>query len=216
MRNRRHIHYSRAELAWISRYRRLARLRLHALFCERFNRRDVSMDNLKAFCTRMGWKTGRTGQFKPGQISWNKGKKMPYNANSARTQFKKGNLPHNTKYLGHERVSKDGYVEISVNEMNPHTGYERRYVLKHKYLWEQKYGPVPKGMCLKALDGDRQNTDPDNWELIPRGMLPLMNGFRGPNYQTAEPEVRPAILTLTKLRRAFGSRKQREGAHGAR
>jgi hypothetical protein len=77
---------------------------------------------------------------------------MPYNANSAATQFKKGGVPPNAKFLGYERVSKDGYIEISINQKNPHTGYERRFVLKHKYLWETQNGPVPAGMCLKCLD----------------------------------------------------------------
>jgi hypothetical protein len=196
------IPYSRKELAWIEKNAIVPRRLLHELFCGRFNRMDVSIENFRGLCKRKGFKTGRDGRFTPGTIPPNKGKKMPYNANTASTQFKKGHLPHNTKYLGHERISREGYSEISVAETNPHTWFERRYVLKHKYLWEQKHGPVPQGMCLKALDGNRLNTDPANWELIPRAMLPLMNGFRGPNYQAADPEIRPVILALTKLRHA--------------
>jgi len=127
---------------------------------------------------------------------------MPFNANCARTQFKKGGLPHNTKYLGHERVSVDGYIEISVAETNPYTGYGRRYVLKHKYLWERQHGPVPEGHVLKSLDGNRLNTDPSNWTLIPRSLLPFLNGHRGPYYDRAAPAVKPVILTLAKLKRA--------------
>ncbi|WP_201271494.1 HNH endonuclease signature motif containing protein [Sinorhizobium medicae] len=146
--------------------------------------------------------TGRTGNFETGSLPHNKGKKMPYHPNSARTRFKKGQLPHNTKYLGHERVSKDGYVEISVDEENPHTGFERRYVLKHRHLWEKQNGPVPDGMFLKCLDGNKQNTDPSNWELLPRATLPYLNGHRGFDYEAAEPEVRPAIIAVAKLRHA--------------
>nr|WP_282576146.1 HNH endonuclease [Sinorhizobium meliloti] len=54
---------------------------------------------------------------------------------------------------------------ISIDQKNPHTGFERRYVLKHRYLWEQKNGPLPAGTRLRCLDGDRQNTDPSNWEV---------------------------------------------------
>ncbi|MBN1567966.1 MAG: HNH endonuclease [Acidobacteria bacterium] len=196
----RDIPYSAAELKWIKNNRTMSRRAAHAAFCRKFGRSDVSVDNYKSLCTRKGWKTGRDGRMQPGNAPWNKGKTLPYNAGSARTQFKKGNLPHNTKYLGHERISKDGYIEISIAQRNPHTGFERRYVLKHKYLWEQENGPVPAGMCLKSKDGNRLNTDPSNWVPIPRGVLPLMNGFRGPNYQTAEPKVRPVILTLARLR----------------
>jgi hypothetical protein len=65
-----------------------------------------------------------------------------------------GQLPHNTQYLGHERVSKDGYVEVSIDEVYPHTGYGRRYLLKHVHKWEKANGPVPDGLCLKCVDGE--------------------------------------------------------------
>lgn len=196
------ILYSDTELAWIKEHATGSRREIHSLFCETFNRQDVNLSNFNALCKRKGWMTGRTGCFAKGAIPQNKGKKMPFNPNSARTQFKKGNTPHNTNYLGHERVSKDGYIEISIDETNPHTGYERRYVLKHRYLWEQKNGPLADGMCLKCLDGNRLNSDPANWEPIPRATLPYLNGHRGFNYETAEPEVRPAILTFAKLKHA--------------
>ena len=193
------IPYSAKELAWIKRHCTKPRREAHARFCAKFGR-DVSLKAYNALCKRKGWLTGRTGQIAPGSKPWNKGQKMPYNPNTAKTQFKKGQIPPNAKPLGHERISKDGYVEINIAERNPHTGYDRRYVLKHRHLWEKENGPVPAGMCLKSMDGNRQNTDPSNWALIPRGALPFMNGHRGHNYEAAEPEVKPAILTLDKLK----------------
>lgn len=210
--------YAPKELAWIKRHCTAPRREAHAAFCRRFNRADVSLGAFNGLCKRKGWTTGRTGCFPKGNVPHNLGKTRPFNANSARTQFKKGHLPHNTKYLGHERVT-DGYVEVSIAETNPHTGYERRYVLKHKYLWEQQHGPVPAGHVLKCLDGNRLNTDTSNWELISRSLLPLLNGHRGPNYDLAPQELKPAILTLAKLKRARRQRmnpvrlaKERQGA----
>ncbi len=194
----RSIKYSARELAFISRRRRMTRRALHAAFVRAFRRRDVSIDDLKALCTRKGWLTGRNGRFEKGIAPWNTGKTRPYNANSARTQFKKGGLPPNTKYLGHERVSKDGYVEISIKQVNPHTGFERRYVLKHRWLWEQINGPVPKGMALKC-EGDRLDTDPSNWELVPRALLPRLNGRFGRNYDSAPADLKPTIMAVAKL-----------------
>jgi HNH endonuclease len=196
------ISYTEAELAWIAANCALPRREAHAAFCEKFGRSDVSLQNYVGLCKRNGWLTGRTGHYAPGSMPANKGKKMPYNAKTAQTQFKKGHSPHNTKFAGHERLHEDGYVYTSINETNPHTGYERRYVLKHKHLWEQKHGPVPDGMVLKCLDGNKENTDPSNWELIPRGSLPFLNGFRGPHYASADDELKPVILTLAKLRAA--------------
>jgi len=201
------IRYSKDELAWIKRHRTLPRREAHQRFCEKFGRSDVTVDNLKALCTRKGWKTGRDGRITKGTAAWNAGKKMPpgkggNHPNARKTQFKKGKLPHNTRFLGHERVSKDGYVEVSIDEPNPHTGFERRYVLKHKYLWEKKNGKLPKGMCLKCLDDNRLNTDPSNWEAIPRGALPFLNGHRGYYYSEMPDELKPSVLALAKLKHA--------------
>lgn len=193
------IRYSQEELSWIEANKEKPRKEAHKEFCAKFSREDVKLTNYNSLCKRKGWLTGRTGQYPKGSIPMNKGKKMPFNANRARTQFKKGQLPHNTKFLGHERTTEDGYVEISINETNPHTGYERRYVLKHKWLWEQENGPVPEGHCLKCLDGNRQNTSPDNWEVIPRGLLPRLGAFRGRDFDNAPAEMKPTILAVTRL-----------------
>lgn len=193
--------YSETELLFIQKNREMPRRSLRDLFAKKFSRDDVTIDNIKSLCTRNGWKTGRDGRFSSGQESWNKGKKMPFNPNSAKTQFKKGQLPHNTKFEGHERISpKDGYVLISIKQENPHTGFERRYVLKHKYLWENENGPVPEGHFLKCLDGNRANCKPENWECLKNGMKPrLIPGRHGRDYDNAPPEIKPLILQTAKL-----------------
>ncbi len=201
------IIYSTAEMAWLEANSTLPISDYHRSFIEAFPREDVRPGNLHALRKRMGWRTGRTGHFTKGQVPANKGKKCPEGVggrhpNARRSQFKKGQEPHNTKHLGHERLSKDGYVEISVAETNPHTGYGRRYVHKHVHLWEALNGPVPEGHCLKSLDGDRTNTDPANWIAIPRGALPRLNGGRASRvmaYDTAPAELKPAILAIAQI-----------------
>lgn len=200
------IKYSAAEMRWLKANRSLVIGDYHARFCAKFGRADVSAVNLHSLRKRKGWKTGRTGCFERGVAPHNKGKAMPYHPNSERTRFKKGNRPHNTNYAGHERVSKDGYVEISVQQTNPHTGFERRYVLKHRWLWEQAHGPVPDGMCLKCK-GDVLNTDPSNWELVPRALLPRLNGRFGRGYDAAPNELKPAIMAVVKLEHEVRERR---------
>lgn len=202
------IRYSSDELAFIEARKSMPRRLLHDKFIKKFGRVDVSVDALKALCLRKGWRTGRTGCFEKGSVPANKGKKMPYNPKSARTQFKKGHRPASTKYLGHERVSRDGYVEISVQERNPHTGFERRYVLKHRWEWEKVNGPVPDGMALKCIDGNKSNTVPSNWKLIPRAMLPRLNGIYGRGYDHAPAEVKPTIMAVTELEYILSERKK--------
>lgn len=194
----RQIPYSRAELAFLEARKTLPISEFHAAFVKKFGRLDVTPGHLHALRKRKGWKTGRTGCFEKGLVPHNKGKPMPYHPNSAATRFKKGNRPHNTNYLGHERISQDGYVEISIDETNPHTGFERRYVLKHRWLWERQHGPVPEGMALKCK-GERTDCDPSNWELIPRALLPRLNGRFGRDYDAAPAELKPTIMAVTKL-----------------
>lgn len=192
--------YSAAELAWIEQHATVLRREAFAEFCTRFGRSDVSFANFNSLCKRKGWLTGRTGCFEKGIVPHNKGKPHPARGRAAQTQFKPGRMPHNTKYLGHERISKDGYVEISVATVNPHTGYWRRYVLKHVHLWTQANGPIPKGHCLKCVDGDKTNTDPSNWIPVPRALLPRLNGSHGRNaYDDAPAELKPVILAIAKL-----------------
>ncbi len=194
------IKYSAAQLMWIYHNHKRPRKEAWEEFCKKFNRDDVTVNNFDSLCYRKGWLTGRDGCYKKGQVPVNKGQKMPYNENSARMQFKKGQMPHNTKYIGHERVTKDNYIEISVVEINPWTGAATHYVLKHRYLWEKEHGKLPTDMCLKCLDGNRQNCDVANWKAIPRGALPFLNGFRGYDYDNAPSELKPVILTLAKLK----------------
>lgn len=193
------IRYSTAELRFVSALRDLPRRTLHQAFAILFERDDVSLAAIKALCSRKGWSTGRDGRFGKGHVPANKGQPFPFNANQARTQFQKGNRPPNTKYAGHERISKDGYVEISIEETNPHTGFERRYVAKHRLLWERANGPVPEGHALKCLDGDKLNTDPSNWKAIPRAMLPRLNGRFGRGYDAAPAALKPTILAIAEL-----------------
>ena len=206
----RSIKYSKQELAFIEEHKALSRRKLLDTFRARFRRDDVSLSNIGSLCKRKGWLTGRTGCFQKGATPANKGKKMPYNPRSAAHWFKTGREPHNTKWEGHERLSKQGYVEISVRETNPHTGYERRYILKHRWLWEKSNGPVPDGHALKCLDGNRTNCDPDNWIALPRSMLPRLNGRSGRNYDHAPAEIKPVIMTTARLAQSAADARARK------
>lgn len=191
--------FSEAEITFLRENCSLRIDGYHAAFQAAFNRPDVTASNLISLRKRRGWKTGRTGQFDSGSKPWNTGKKgcAP---GSEKGWFKKGQLPHNTKEAGHERVNRDGYVEISVNQTNPHTGYERRYVHKHVWLWEAANGPVPPGHVLKCLDSNKANSDPSNWELVSRGVLIGLNGYkRRVTYDQAAPELKPTLLALAKI-----------------
>ncbi|MGH1465542.1 MAG: hypothetical protein ACRBBQ_09315 [Cognatishimia sp.] len=123
------------QVQWLKSNAQLSRKETHISFTANFPNANISLAQIVGFKKRHSITTGRTGHFRKGQHSWNKGKKMPFNPNSAATQFKAGHLPHNHKGAGHEKICpKDGYVYLIIAEKNPHTGGDTRRVLKHKWL----------------------------------------------------------------------------------
>ena len=210
------IPYSAEELAFLEERRTMPRRELHAAFVIEFGRDDVSIENLKRLCFRKGWPTGRSGRFDKGLVPANKGMRCPpgkggRHPNAQKTQFRKGNRPHTFRGAGHERIdSKNGYVVLIVAETNPWTGAATRPVFKHRWLWEQKHGPVPEGHVLKCRDGDKTNCDPSNWDLVPRALLPRLNGRFGRGYDEAPAELKPTIMAVAKLE--HGARERQRGA----
>jgi transcriptional regulator with XRE-family HTH domain len=119
-------------------------------------------------------KIKQESRIKPGTVSWNKGKEQAsYMSAEAiertkATRFKKGNVPGNAK-------ENDG--AITLRQDHPERGGSPYYYIRislgkwkplHQHKWEEKNGPVPKGMCLWFIDQNTLNTDPDNLELITR------------------------------------------------
>lgn len=210
----RYIPYSAAELAWLEAHKTLARGEYARAFNAKFAR-VVDAINLHALRKRKGWSTSRDGRFVKGQAPANKGKPCPpgrggRHPNARRTQFKPGvrlgRAKANYKPIGTERLSKKGYLERKLHDGLP---LQSRWRGVHRIRWEEANGPQPKGHCLKCLDGDRRNTDPSNWELIPRAMMPRLvvgkygHGF---DYDAAPAELKPTILAIAKLKHARGVR----------
>lgn len=213
------IPYSAEEMAWLKANRKMVISEYAAAFNSRFGR-DVAVKNLHALRKRKGWKTGRTGRFEKGAAPHNKGKpcepgKGGRHPNARKTQFKRGSRSGVAvklyKPLGTERI-KDGYAERKINDDKPEY---KRWRGVHLINWEAINGPVPKGHCLKCLDGNRLNTDPSNWEAIPRGvsvhLVPGRSGS-GLDYDAAPAELKPAILALAKIKHARRS-KQPKAPH---
>lgn len=138
--------------------------------------------------------TERSGRFVKGQVSWNKGVKGYMGANA--TSFRKGNMPHNHQPLWSERVDKNNYIEMSVPERNPYTGFPTKYKHKHLWLWEQEHGPKPAGHAVTFADGDNRNFSSENLVLVTRAELLAMNlhGYKG-----APAELKPSIMALSKV-----------------
>lgn len=209
------IAYSAAEIDWLEANRTLPISQYHAAFVDAFGR-AVSPQNLHALRKRRGWRTGRTGCFAKGQVPANKGKSMPHHPNSAATRFQKGSrtgrAAENYQPIGTERLSQDGYLERKIHDGLP---MQSRWRLVHLVEWEAINGPAPEGMCLKCLDGDRANTDPANWTLISRGVLPRLNGGKATRvmaYDTAPAELKPALLAMAQIEDRASQLRRRKSA----
>jgi hypothetical protein len=200
------IPYSAEELAWIRQRATDPRPATHAAFCARFDRADVSLQNLNALCKRKGWLTGRTGCFAPGGVPANKGRTMPFNANSAATRFKQGSRSGRAdelyKPIGTERLTKDGYRQRKMHDGLP---MQSRWQLVQRVEWEAANGPVPDGYALKCLNGDRHDCRPSNWEAVPRAVLARLNEGRHRTqigYDAAPAELKPTVMAIAKLKHA--------------
>ena len=109
------------------------------------------------------------GRFIKGSVPWNKGTKGLTKPNS--TSFKKGNKTKNYRPVGaislrkRYKRQKQDYYYIKVGEPNIWKPY-------HRYLWEQKYGPIPAGLLLIFKDGNHLNCTKDcsNFKLISRSI----------------------------------------------
>lgn len=149
------------------------RQELADMFNKEFND-NITATEIKSFRGNNKLNSGLTGQFEKGHIPYNKGKKWADyvskkgQENSRKTTFKKGNIPHNHRPVGSERITKDGYTEIKIKEPN-------KWQLKHRYIYEKKYGKIPDGMNLIFLDGNKQNIELSNLKLVSRAEDLIMN-----------------------------------------
>lgn len=137
---------------------------------ERFNKQfnlNLSESAIAKRKNKLGLSSGITGgQFKKGSQPWNKGIKGYMGAN--KTSFQKGNIPHNHRPVGSERITKDGYIEIKVAEPN-------KWKLKHRYIYEKEYGKIPEGYNVMFADRNRLNLDIDNLILVSKREDLIMN-----------------------------------------
>lgn len=144
---------------------------------------------------------GRKAMFQKGHETWNKGIKFDSGGRSHETRFKKGQKPHTWKPMGHERVSKEGYLQRKLTD----TGITRRdYVPIHHIVWKEAGREIPEGHALIFKDGDKRNFALDNLELLHRSELMRRN-----RYHNHGPEVAKLIQLQGAITRQINKRKKK-------
>jgi hypothetical protein len=116
-----------------------------------------------------GHPTGNDGRFKPGHTPHNKGKKKWW-VGGEDTQFKKGRVPTNYRPVGSERVNVEGYTEVKVAD-------PKTWKLKHRLIWEEAHGPIPRRYRVIFGDGDKSNLALDNLILVTPEQAAVMSTF---------------------------------------
>lgn len=121
-----------------------------------------------------------------GHIPWNKGTTGLAKPN--RTSFKKGNKPHNYLPVGSEVIDSDGYHKVKIKDPNI-------WEFKHRIVYEEQLGKIPKGHKIIFLDQDRSNLSLDNLHLIDSSGLLIMNSK---SLIFPDPDLTKTGLIITK------------------
>lgn len=67
----------------------------------------------------------------------------------------------------------DGYLLIKISNDKTIPKY-KRWVLLHRYVWEQNYGKMPNGKVVIFKDSDKENCDISNLMLVEKGVSSIM------------------------------------------
>ena len=132
---------------------------------------NLSYKALAATGKRYKIQTGRTGQFPKGLTPWSKGMKGLSFPGMEATQFKPGNVPHTWVPIGSERITKDGYIQVKIQDGKKQKNWRGKHIL----IWEAANGPLPEGHAIIFGDGNKRNFDPANLLLVSRAQLARMN-----------------------------------------
>lgn len=156
---------------------------LAAMFNNKFNT-NITAANIKTFRGNNHLNSGLTGRFEKGHIPNNKGKtwdeymSKDSQERSRKTTFKKGNKPLNAVDIGEESMRYSGskpddlgYVHVKVCDGKGN----KNWVPKQRVIYEQHYGPIPKGHKVIFADGNRFNFDIDNLVLVSSSEELIMN-----------------------------------------
>ncbi|MDD5405984.1 MAG: HNH endonuclease signature motif containing protein [Sulfurovaceae bacterium] len=182
---------------FLRRHETTPRKELAKLFNAKF-KKDIPHGALAQKCRKLGLVCPNNGCFQKGSIPANKGTKGLMKAN--KTTFKKGDTPPNVKKVGSivTRKDKNGYLymRIKIAEPNIWQGL-------HAYIWERKYGKIPKDHCVIFKDKNPLNTRLDNLMLVSRVELVRLNQ----KYSDIDESLKETALQVVKVSNAVNKKR---------
>ena len=159
---------------------------------------DPGLNSYIAFLKNHHIRCGVDCRYKKGHEPWSKGRPLtPEQREVAlRTAFKKGVVPHNTLPIGSEVEFEDGYIWVKVAERRNPKNKRVNWIPKHRLVWEEANGPIPEGMYVTFLNGDRKDFRIENLALVSQATNATLNrkGLR-----SEHPEITEAGIALSEL-----------------
>ncbi|MDR1418790.1 MAG: HNH endonuclease [Treponema sp.] len=174
------------------------------LFNKHFGLR-VPHSKIRAAAKNRGITSGRDCRFRPGHISYNKGKKGYCPPGSEKGWFKPGNRPQTYLPVGTEIIDSYGYVKVKIADPN-------KWNFKHRIIWEKAYGKVPRGHIVIFADGNKLNVRLNNLLLVSRSEHAVMNKW---GLRSSDREMTKTGKAIADIKMLIAGRK-RDNCHKRR
>ena len=165
---------------------------------------DFTTQQARTYIRNHGLVSGYDSRFVKGTPAYNKGMKQeewlsPEAIERTKgTRFQKGQMPNNHHEAGTVVLLSDGYLVQKISEPN-----QWEYV--HRMVWEEHNGPIPEGGIIIFLDGNSQNCDINNLQMITRAEHVRLNQN---HLRFADPELTKTGITVAKILTAAGSKEK--------
>jgi len=166
---------------------------------------NVTQSSIKNLKTKYNIKSGiNRGTFPKGHEPINKGTKGIMNVGGNKTSYKKGDRPLNWVPVGTERVDRDGYVMIKVQEHGPSN---HCWKLKSRLIWEEHHGrKLRSSEKIIYLDGNPLNLAIDNLKLITDKEHAVMNKSR---LRFNDAELTAIGVNIARVKMAINKNKKK-------
>lgn len=188
-------------------YKGISTMRLVEMFNQEFNT-EVTVSMLRTYKSNHKLRSGVTCCFTKGHVPCNKGTKGLFNKGGNKTSFKAGQLPPNTDPIGTEKVLKDGYIWVKIDNQ-PKVKKNVNWKQKQKIVWEEANGPVPDGYVVMFADGNNRNFDIDNLVLVTKAEMLYLNR-NGLIYNNSD-VTKSSVLIARLANKANRLRRKRNG-----
>lgn len=187
-------------------YKGIGNIELTELINNTFNT-NFRVQQIKQYKNNRHLDSGITGRFEKGQKSWNKGKKWEEfmseqgRVNSSKTWYRKGNIADNADPIGTEkwksshkdRNNDEGFLYVKVQDGKKQANWKQ----KHRIIWEEAYGKIPRGYKVIFKDGNRHNITLDNLALVSNSQMLILNKN---NLIYSEKELTEVGINIAKIR----------------